>query len=138
MMMRRRLPRFANVNALSWERGHLCPQACASTLKQVGLFLGLVFAPCGRSRGHLCPRSQGYRRGRFRWQTAIVITACASLLIISSGCARNVNRETPKGSASKEPFAQVGQPVRVSAEERDAAEPAMATSPDGSVYIAWV
>ena len=66
------------------------------------------------------------------------LVAAYVLLLITSGCARQANQEPPKGAARTEPVALMGQPVRVSAEERDAAEPAMATSLDGTLYIAWV
>jgi hypothetical protein len=66
-----------------------------------------------------------------------LVTACA-VLLIASGCARHANQERPKGAATKEVAARLSQPVRLSAEDRDAAEPAMATSRDGSVNLAWV
>ncbi|MGB7923871.1 MAG: sialidase family protein [Pyrinomonadaceae bacterium] len=56
-----------------------------------------------------------------------------------AGCARQPNQETSKDTAAAaKPSASMGQPVRISAEDRDAAEPAMATGQDGSVYLAWV
>jgi hypothetical protein len=66
------------------------------------------------------------------------ITVCVFLLACVSGCARQANQETSKNSTAGKPSASVGQPVRISAEDRDAAEPAMATGSDGSVYLAWV
>src|ERR1044072_3013451 len=64
-----------------------------------------------------------------------LVIACASLLAISSACARQANQAPPQGAATKELVARVGQPVRVSAENGDAAEPAVATSRDGKAYL---
>ena len=69
--------------------------------------------------------------------TQRLVTVCV-VLLITSGCARHEKQEPPRGSAAKEVVARVGKPVRVSTAERDAAEPALATSRDGSLYIAWV
>lgn len=67
------------------------------------------------------------------------ITICASLLAISAACTRQANQATPpQGATTKEAVARVGQPVRVSAESGDAAEPAVAASLDGNVYLVWV
>ncbi|HEX8142080.1 MAG TPA: sialidase family protein [Pyrinomonadaceae bacterium] len=62
----------------------------------------------------------------------VLLLACACLLLLlASGCARYLN----KNSGS---IVQVGQPVRVSQENTDAAEPAVAAAPDGTAYVAWV
>jgi hypothetical protein len=60
----------------------------------------------------------------------------AALLMSYSGCTRH----PPSSSDTKSnmPLANVGQPVRVSPEDADAAEPAVAAGPDGTVYVAWV
>lgn len=53
--------------------------------------------------------------------------------IAISGCTRGTTK-----TVATAPLAGLSQPVRVSSADADAAEPAIATSPDGSVYIAWV
>jgi hypothetical protein len=64
-----------------------------------------------------------------------VYIACALALLLSiAGCARRASRETTTGAN----LANVSQPVRVPAEDGDAAEPAIAAGRDGTVYIAWV
>ena len=57
--------------------------------------------------------------------------ACAALLALASGCSRYPN----KGGAS---IAQVAGPIRVSVENTDASEPALAAAEDGTAYVAWV
>jgi BNR repeat-like domain len=57
--------------------------------------------------------------------------ACAALLAFVSGCARYFN----KGAAA---VAQMAEPVRVSTETGDAAEPVVAAARDGTAYVAWV
>jgi BNR repeat-like domain len=54
-----------------------------------------------------------------------------SLLILMPACARSLN----KGAAN---IARLGTPVRVSVENSDAAEPAVAVTGDGTAYVAWV
>jgi hypothetical protein len=54
------------------------------------------------------------------------------LALASSGCNRTTTKATANGTNS------MGQPVSISAADTDAAEPAMATAADGSVYVAWV
>jgi len=54
-------------------------------------------------------------------------------LLIFSGCKKtNLHAETSKRLASLSP------PLRVSSVEMDAAEPAIATAPDGTFYVVWV
>ncbi|MBV9959892.1 MAG: exo-alpha-sialidase [Acidobacteria bacterium] len=60
---------------------------------------------------------------------AIALIACSALLC--AGCASQKDLDTT--SANSAP-----QPVRVSTENTDAAEPAVATSADGSTFVAWV
>lgn len=60
---------------------------------------------------------------------AIALAACSIFLF--AGCADK--KDIEKNAAASAP-----QPVRVSAENTDAAEPAVATASDGSAYIAWV
>jgi hypothetical protein len=66
-----------------------------------------------------------------RKQTLI---ACVVLLLLTASCTRRANQE----SQTKQSPANTLQPVRVSAENVDAAEPAMAAGLDGSVYVAWI
>jgi hypothetical protein len=60
----------------------------------------------------------------------LAIIFCLSLI---SACGRGVSNESPY-----QPLTLLNPPLRVSASESDAAEPSMAVSPDGSVYVAWV
>jgi hypothetical protein len=53
-------------------------------------------------------------------------------LCLSSGCKKQASKSTNL------PVANLGSPVRVSSGDSDAAEPAMAVSADGSVYVVWV
>lgn len=62
----------------------------------------------------------------------IVIMAVAVLLL--SGCTLN----TIDPTAESRRLPSLSQPLAVSSEETDAAEPAIATSPDGGAYVAWV
>lgn len=67
---------------------------------------------------------------------------CVVLTISAAGCTRPAGRRSEAGSttasAVKTSAANAGQPVRVSPEGADAAEPAVAISPDGTAYVAWV
>ena len=56
-------------------------------------------------------------------------------LLLLSGCRRS---STDPAANTKAPLPGISQPVRVSSGDADAAEPAIAASPDGSVYVAWV
>lgn len=58
------------------------------------------------------------------------------LLLLSAGCARHAHQE-PTTIAGQSP-SNMMPPIRVSAEDRDAAEPSMAAARDGSAYIAWI
>lgn len=62
------------------------------------------------------------------------IIACVVLLLLNAACARRAHQEQLSGQA---PINML-QPVRVSAADRDAAEPAIAAARDGSAYIAWI
>src|SRR5947207_11907903 len=53
--------------------------------------------------------------------------------LIFSGCKRNSLE-----ASNQKTLAGLSQPVRVSSGDANATEPAIATSPDGSVYVAWV
>jgi hypothetical protein len=56
-------------------------------------------------------------------------------LLLLSSCKRS---SVAPVTTEKDTLRSIGQPVRVSSEDADAAEPAIAASPDGSVYVAWV
>ncbi|MDQ3089082.1 MAG: glycoside hydrolase [Acidobacteriota bacterium] len=74
-----------------------------------------------------------------KWQKKAVFLF--ALLITSFGCGSVNNLETeiqnPPPPSSSEKVLQP-QISRISAEETDAAEPTIATSPDGKVFVAWV
>jgi hypothetical protein len=55
--------------------------------------------------------------------------ACIALLLLTAGCTRHANYS---------PLADAGQPVRISAENVDAAEPSVAAGPDGAAYVVWI
>ena len=68
-------------------------------------------------------------------QTRRLVTVLFMGLLLLSSCKRSSTYIT----ASKgEVFPGLSQPIRVSSGNADAAEPAIAASPDGSVYLAWV
>src|ERR1043165_5521543 len=62
---------------------------------------------------------------------------CCALLLLVSGCAQHTGQRSSDDAAAS-PAANIGQPARVSSADADAAEPATASAPDGSVYVAWV
>lgn len=65
-----------------------------------------------------------------------VIAACVALLaLFFAGCAQKTKEVT---EAVSQPPANSVKPVRVSTENTDAAEPAMASGKDGAVFVAWV
>lgn len=73
---------------------------------------------------------------QIKWQVKAVILS--ALLITSFGCGSVNNLETeipkpPQGEKVLQP-----QITRISAPEMDAAEPTIATSKDGNVFVAWV
>jgi hypothetical protein len=55
-----------------------------------------------------------------------------ALLLAFAGCTRQSNHSTEAAGRSH------AQPLRISAESSDAAEPAVSSATDGSVYVAWV
>jgi hypothetical protein len=67
-------------------------------------------------------------------KAAIIITL--ALLMFLAGCAREAKQQ--EVTASPQPAANSLKPVRVSAENTDAAEPMVAPAPDGTAYVAWV
>jgi hypothetical protein len=62
------------------------------------------------------------------------IIACVALLMLLTACTREEKHE----ATTNEPASSVIKPVRVSAENTDAAEPTLATARDGTAYVAWV
>lgn len=74
---------------------------------------------------------------------ARAIILCAALSALAAGCARPAGwrpdvEATKAELAGKSPAADAAQPVRISPEGVDAAEPAVAAGSDGAVYVAWV
>lgn len=73
--------------------------------------------------------------------TLKIIVASGLLLICLSACGRQMKQETTTSqpTPSSEPSAKsLLKPVRVSAENQDAAEPTLASGGDGSAYVVWV
>lgn len=60
----------------------------------------------------------------------LLIIACVLFLLLTTSCTRRSNQTTP--------LANVMPPVRVSAENVDAAEPSLAAARDGTAYVAWI
>lgn len=60
---------------------------------------------------------------------------CAALLLFLTGCAQSSKQKT---ETSVTPSSDAIKPLRVSAENADAAEPALATASDGTAYVVWV
>jgi hypothetical protein len=65
---------------------------------------------------------------------AIVMTIALALLLFA-GCAQQARREESRTTAGE---TAATTPVRVSAENADAAEPSIAPALDGTIFIAWV
>jgi hypothetical protein len=67
-----------------------------------------------------------------------VIIWCALLLMLfAAACVREAKQET-KRETSEATATNAAKPVRVSADNTDAAEPSVASGTDGTVYVAWV
>lgn len=60
-----------------------------------------------------------------------VLLVCAVLVVFASACARYFKKDSPI-------LARMAEPVRVSLENGDAAEPVAAAARDGTAYVAWV
>lgn len=90
---------------------------------------------CGAGRG-VCHNIRGMGRMIPALRRALFVT-CVAALPFASGCAPRTGQR-PSDAATKSSAKNTGQPVRVSSVEADAAEPAAAAGPDGSVYVAWV
>lgn len=64
-----------------------------------------------------------------------IMSALVALLIVTA-CAR---KESPEGGAGKKSAAaEFSVPLRLSADNTDAAEPAIAAADDGGIYVVWV
>jgi hypothetical protein len=73
----------------------------------------------------------------------LTTAACASLLLLIAACARQAGQGAQTSSNVSQPESGVQrmaafEPVLVSAKDTDAAEPALATAGDGTVFVAWV
>ncbi len=68
-------------------------------------------------------------------RTATIIMTTALALLLLAGCARQAAQPKEAGDSLA---ADSQKPVRVSAENTDAAEPSVAPAPDGTTFIAWV
>src|SRR5262249_43142471 len=55
------------------------------------------------------------------------------LVLLISGCNHN-----PSSNSTQSQLPGLGQPVRISSGDSDAAEPAIASSTDGNVSVVWV
>src|SRR4051812_5747428 len=64
-----------------------------------------------------------------------LIITLAALLLLATGCAQQSKQKSETTSA---PGSDAIKPVRVSAENADAAEPALSAAPDGTAYVVWV
>lgn len=67
-------------------------------------------------------------------KTAIALSVALFMLSLA-GCTREAKQETKAGN---QPPANSLKPVRVSAENTDAAEPTIAPAPDGTIFVAWI
>jgi hypothetical protein len=67
---------------------------------------------------------------------AIIITV--ALLTLFIACSREAKQEKATVQAGNPPALSSPKPVRISAENTDAAEPSVAPAPDGTAYVAWV
>jgi len=65
-------------------------------------------------------------------RTPIFLALCLAGLCFVAGCKKQAIQ------GSNLPVADLGSPIRISADGSDAAEPAIAAAPDGSAYVAWV
>lgn len=63
-----------------------------------------------------------------------IVLLCLLVALWSSGCT-NQARQSSRARQSSQARHEV---IRVSGADKDAAEPAMAAAPDGSIYLAWV
>lgn len=65
------------------------------------------------------------------------ISACL-LLLLAAGCTQQSNLKRETGELPEPSLTQSMQPVRVSGENVDAAEPSIAAARDGSAYVVWI
>jgi hypothetical protein len=69
-------------------------------------------------------------------KTAII--ACIALLTLIIGCTQRQQSKQDTPTTNTPPASNVPKPVRVSADNTDAAEPSIAPGADGTIYVAWV
>lgn len=69
-------------------------------------------------------------------KTAII--ACVLSLAFIVGCTQQQSKEVSPNVNTPTTVSNVPKPVRVSADNTDAAEPSVAPAPDGTAYVAWV
>ena len=70
-------------------------------------------------------------RINYSYQTFWIVGVCIAGLVLLAGCKTNSLR-------ASHAMPGLSEPIRVSSENVDAAEPAIAAAPDGSVYVVWV
>ena len=75
--------------------------------------------------------------------TTRTIAACMLLLMLMAGCTGSVNKGSQVASPANDSstdrqMIKRAQPIRVSAENTDAAEPVIAAGQDGTIFVAWV
>lgn len=66
-----------------------------------------------------------------------VITACIASLTLIIGCTQQQSKEVSP-TTNTPTASNVPKPIRVSADNTDAAEPSIASAHDGTIYVAWV
>jgi len=69
----------------------------------------------------------------YKYQTLQIVGLIFAVLLVLSGC-----KQTSLDAHGVQMSPRVGQPVLVSSGHSEAAEPAIAVAPDGSVYVVWV
>lgn len=70
-------------------------------------------------------------------KTAII--ACVASLAFIAGCTQQQPKEVSSTSnAPQPPTTTIPKPIRISADNTDAAEPSVAPGTDGTIYVAWV
>jgi hypothetical protein len=64
-----------------------------------------------------------------------ILTCLTAFLLLYTGCKHNA---VESKTENLKPVAAVGKAIQISSAHLNAAEPAVASAPDGSVYVAWV
>jgi hypothetical protein len=68
-----------------------------------------------------------------------IISLCFALILFLSACAQQPKQEKTSGEAATSAAnTEALKPVRISAENTDAAEPSVAVASDGTAYVVWV